>query len=89
MASTRWGVGCAAAGARRDIQIIFKISIPRSIPANEIIEEGLVIHNMLKPAQRRDRVGRFQSESFEQLAPQFSGGQRQRIAIASWICNAA
>ncbi len=76
---------------RRDMQMVFQdpeSSLDPRMTAGAIVEEGLVIHRVGTPADRRLRVrelfdmvgldagmlGRFPRE--------FSGGQRQRIGIA-------
>jgi oligopeptide transport system ATP-binding protein len=77
--------------ARRDIQIIFQDPYSSLDPrqrVGEIILEGLDIHDILRPAQRRDRVVELlesvglKASHFNSYPHEFSGGQRQRIAIA-------
>jgi ABC-type oligopeptide transport system ATPase subunit len=76
---------------RRDMQMIFQdpdSSLNPRMTAGAIVEEGLVIHALGSPAERRARV----RELFElvgldagradRLPHEFSGGQRQRIGIA-------
>jgi oligopeptide transport system ATP-binding protein len=77
--------------ARRDIQIIFQDPYSSLDPrqrVGEIILEGLVIHDILKAVQRRDRVIELlesvglKASHVNSYPHEFSGGQRQRIAIA-------
>jgi len=76
---------------RRDMQMIFQdpdSSLNPRMTAGAIVEEGLVIHGVGSPADRRARV----RELFEMVGldagaagrcpHEFSGGQRQRIGIA-------
>jgi ABC-type oligopeptide transport system ATPase subunit len=76
---------------RREMQMIFQdpgSSLNPRMTAGDIVEEGLVIHGLGSPAERRARV----RELFELVgldrglterhAREFSGGQRQRIGIA-------
>jgi ABC-type oligopeptide transport system ATPase subunit len=76
---------------RREMQMIFQdpeSSLNPRMTAGDIVEEGLVIHGVGSPAERRARV----RELFElvgldaaltdRYAREFSGGQRQRIGIA-------
>ena len=77
--------------ARRDIQIIFQDPYSSLDPrqrVGEIILEGLDIHDILQPSQRRDRVVELlesvglKASHMNSYPHEFSGGQRQRIAIA-------
>ena len=76
---------------RRDMQMIFQdpgSSLNPRMTAGAIVEEGLVIHGLGSPSDRRARV----RELFELVGldaghagrypREFSGGQRQRIGIA-------
>ena len=76
---------------RRDMQMIFQdpdSSLNPRMTAGAIVEEGLVIHGIGSPADRRARV----RELFEwvgldagmagRFPHEFSGGQRQRVGIA-------
>jgi ABC-type oligopeptide transport system ATPase subunit len=76
---------------RRDMQMVFQdpeSSLDPRMTAGAIVEEGLVIHRVGTPADRRSRV----RELFEMVGldagmagrfpREFSGGQRQRIGIA-------
>jgi oligopeptide transport system ATP-binding protein len=77
--------------ARRDIQIIFQDPYSSLDPrqrVGDIIVEGMIIHEILQPSQRRDRVVELlesvglKSGHVNSYPHEFSGGQRQRIAIA-------
>ena len=76
---------------RRDMQMVFQdpgSSLDPRMTAGAIVEEGLVIHGLGGPADRRGRV----RELFEMVGldpgaarrypHEFSGGQRQRIGLA-------
>ena len=76
---------------RREMQMIFQdpeSSLNPRMTAGAIVEEGLVIHSVGSPADRRARV----RELFELVGldagmvgrypHEFSGGQRQRVGIA-------
>jgi ABC-type oligopeptide transport system ATPase subunit len=76
---------------RRDMQMVFQdpeSSLDPRMTAGAIVEEGLVIHRVGTPADRRSRV----RELFDMVGldagmlgrypHEFSGGQRQRIGIA-------
>ena len=76
---------------RRDMQIVFQdpyASLDPRITIGESIAEGLTIHNIGTPKERRERVrevlGRVGlNPNFTGRFPhEFSGGQRQRIGIA-------
>ena len=76
---------------RREMQMVFQdpdSSLDPRMQAGAIVEEGLVVHGLGTPSERRDRV----RESFElvgldagradRLPHEFSGGERQRIGLA-------
>ena len=76
---------------RRDMQIIFQDPYSSLDPrqrVGDIILEGLIIHDILSPSQRRDRVVELlesvglKAGHVNSYPHEFSGGQRQRIAIA-------
>lgn len=76
---------------RRRMQIVFQdpyASLNPRRTIGSIISEGLAIHRVGTPAQRRERVGRVMEEvglhpdSIHRYPHEFSGGQRQRIGIA-------
>jgi peptide/nickel transport system ATP-binding protein/oligopeptide transport system ATP-binding protein len=76
---------------RRDMQIVFQdpyASLDPRLTVGESIAEGLVIHGIGTPNERRDRVREVLSRvglhtSQQNRFPhEFSGGQRQRIGIA-------
>ncbi|TAL16489.1 ABC transporter ATP-binding protein [bacterium] len=77
---------------RREIQIVFQDpfgSLSPRLSAREIIEEGLLVHNIGATPEERDalvvealeQVGMDPASRFR-YPHEFSGGQRQRIAIA-------
>jgi peptide/nickel transport system ATP-binding protein/oligopeptide transport system ATP-binding protein len=83
--------GSALKPYRRRMQIIFQdpfASLDPRAPIGSSIGEGLRIHGMGTPAERRDKVGRMmelvglQSYHARRYPHEFSGGQRQRIGIA-------
>jgi microcin C transport system ATP-binding protein len=77
---------------RREIQVVFQdpfSSLSPRMSVGQIIEEGLVIHDLVKdPEERRRLVGNMLDEvgldpaCQDRYPHEFSGGQRQRIAIA-------
>lgn len=77
--------------ARADMQIIFQdpyASLNPRMTVGSIIEEGLLIHGMTDPRERRailgdllDTVG-LAPEHATRYPHEFSGGQRQRVGIA-------
>jgi microcin C transport system ATP-binding protein len=85
----KWG---ALRPLRREIQVVFQDPFSALSPrmsVGQIIEEGLIIHNLVKaPEERRRMIGDILEEvglepEFQDRYPhEFSGGQRQRIAIA-------
>jgi peptide/nickel transport system ATP-binding protein len=76
---------------RRDAQIIFQdpyASLNPRMTVGQILAEPLVLHDLVPPAQRRERVETLlrlvglEPRFARRYAHEFSGGQRQRIAIA-------
>jgi len=76
---------------RRRMQIIFQDPYSSLNPrqaVGRIIGEGLVIHKVGTPAERKERVRRIMEvvglrpENVNRYPHEFSGGQRQRIGIA-------
>jgi peptide/nickel transport system ATP-binding protein/oligopeptide transport system ATP-binding protein len=76
---------------RRDMQIIFQdpyASLDPRISIGESIAEGLIIHGIGKPSERRqivmDTLRKVGLEDYHarRYPHEFSGGQRQRIGIA-------
>ena len=76
---------------RRDMQMVFQdpeSSLDPRMTAGAIIEEGLVIHRIGTPADRRSRVRELvemvglDAGMLGRYPREFSGGQRQRIGIA-------
>jgi oligopeptide/dipeptide ABC transporter ATP-binding protein len=76
---------------RRDAQIIFQdpyASLNPRMTVSQILTEPLALHDLVPPAQRRERVEELLrlvglEPRFARRYPhEFSGGQRQRIAIA-------
>ena len=76
---------------RREIQIVFQDpygSLSPRMSISQIIEEGLIIHDLGTPEERHQQVADALEEvgldaSMRDRYPhEFSGGQRQRIAIA-------
>ncbi|MDN5270487.1 dipeptide ABC transporter ATP-binding protein [Chloroflexus sp. MS-CIW-1] len=76
---------------RRDMQIIFQdpyASLDPRITIGESVAEGLVIHGIGTPAERRERVREvlakvgLSASHMTRFPHEFSGGQRQRIGIA-------
>jgi peptide/nickel transport system ATP-binding protein len=83
--------GSALKPYRRRMQIIFQdpfASLDPRAPIGSSIGEGLRIHGMGTPSERRDKVARMmelvglQSYHARRYPHEFSGGQRQRIGIA-------
>jgi peptide/nickel transport system ATP-binding protein/oligopeptide transport system ATP-binding protein len=83
--------GSALKPYRRRMQIIFQdpyASLDPRAPIGASIGEGLRIHNMGSPAERRQKVARIMdlvglaSYHSRRYPHEFSGGQRQRIGIA-------
>ena len=77
---------------RREIQVVYQdpfSSLSPRMSVGQIIEEGLIIHGIVKDTdERREMIGDILEEvglerDFQDRYPhEFSGGQRQRIAIA-------
>lgn len=76
---------------RRQMQIIFQdpyASLNPRMRVGDIIGEGLHIHKIGEPADRKDRVREFlarvglRDEHYDRYPHEFSGGQRQRIGVA-------
>jgi len=76
---------------RRRMQIIFQdpyASLDPRTPIGESIGEGLRVHGLGSPTERRRKIGRMmdlvglQSYHARRYPHEFSGGQRQRIGIA-------
>ncbi len=76
---------------RADMQIVFQDpygSLSPRMTAEEIISEGLTIHEVDKGRDRREMVAEIMDEvgldpgTMHRYPHEFSGGQRQRIAIA-------
>jgi len=77
---------------RRQMQIVFQDpygSLSPRLTVGEIVEEGLLVHRLVKtPEERRERVARILEEvgleasMIDRYPHEFSGGQRQRISIA-------
>ena len=83
--------GAALKPYRRRMQIIFQdpyASLDPRAPIADSIGEGLRIHGIGTPAERRQKVGRMmdlvglQPYHARRYPHEFSGGQRQRIGIA-------
>ncbi len=79
---------------RADMQMIFQDPYESLNPRHtigDILEEPFIIHNIGKPAERRQEVlkllGRvgMPAEAIHKYPHEFSGGQRQRIGIARAI----
>jgi oligopeptide/dipeptide ABC transporter ATP-binding protein len=76
---------------RRRVQIMFQDPVSSLNPrfrAGATVEEGLVIHGLGSPAERRARVAELlrevglPAESARHFSHEFSGGQRQRLSLA-------
>jgi oligopeptide/dipeptide ABC transporter ATP-binding protein len=83
--------GEALRALRRRMQIVFQDpygSLNPRLTVRAILEEGLVVHRLGTPAERRARIrGALErtgltAAALERYPHEFSGGQRQRIAIA-------
>ena len=81
---------------RRRMQIIFQDPVGSLNPrmtVGDIVGEPLIVHNIVPPNQRRQRVGQLLervglSASYVTRYPhEFSGGQRQRIGIARALAS--
>ncbi len=81
---------------RKEMQIIFQdpfASLNPRMRVQEIVSEPLVVHNLAKGAELRDRaavllqkVG-LSADSLARYPHEFSGGQRQRIGIARALAS--
>ncbi len=81
---------------RKEMQIIFQdpfASLNPRMRVQEIVSEPLVVHNLAKGAELRDRaavllqkVG-LSADSLVRYPHEFSGGQRQRIGIARALAS--
>ncbi len=76
---------------RRDMQVVFQDpfgSLSPRLSVGQIVEEGLIVHNLGDASERTERVIEalkdvgLQPEARHRYPHEFSGGQRQRIAIA-------
>jgi peptide/nickel transport system ATP-binding protein/oligopeptide transport system ATP-binding protein len=83
--------GSALKPMRRRMQVIFQdpyASLDPRTPIGDSIGEGLRIHGIGTPAERRDKIRRImdmvglQPYQARRYPHEFSGGQRQRIGIA-------
>jgi microcin C transport system ATP-binding protein len=83
---------------RRDLQIVFQdpfAALSPRLSIGQIVAEGLEVHGIGTPAERRDRAAEALAEVeldptaipgiLDRYPHEFSGGQRQRIAIARAI----
>ena len=77
--------------ARRRTQMVFQdptSSLNSRMTIAEILEEPLLVHRIVPPGQRRDRVHQLLEQvgmpayAAQRFPHEFSGGQRQRVAIA-------
>ncbi len=77
--------------ARKDMQLIFQdpyASLDPRMTVGQIVGEPLIVHNLAKGRQYRDRVAELMRmveldpDMAERYPHEFSGGQRQRIGIA-------
>ncbi len=97
------GIDLATAGAeqqrqlRKRMQIVFQdphSSLDPRRPVGSQIADGLAIHNIIPPAERRARVEALLVQvglpagNADRYPHQFSGGQRQRIGIARALATA-
>jgi oligopeptide/dipeptide ABC transporter ATP-binding protein len=76
---------------RREMQMIFQdpyASLDPRMSVEEIVAEGLTIHNIASGSEKKDRVAEvlrkvgIMPEDMSKFSHEFSGGQRQRIGIA-------
>jgi oligopeptide/dipeptide ABC transporter ATP-binding protein len=76
---------------RRHAQIVFQdpyASLNPRMTVGQILSEPLILHKLVAPARRRERVAELlnlvglEPRSARSYPHEFSGGQRQRIAIA-------
>ena len=77
--------------ARRRLQIVFQDpygSLNPRMTVGQMLTEPLMLHEVVAPARRRERVAELlrlvglQPDSAERYPHEFSGGQRQRLAVA-------
>ena len=80
--------------SRKNIQMIFQdpyASLDPRMTVGQVIEQPFIIHNLLNPAERENRVKELlelvglRPSHINRYPHEFSGGQRQRIAIARAI----
>jgi microcin C transport system ATP-binding protein len=83
--------GSALRAARRDMQMVFQDpygSLSPRLSVGQIVGEGLEVHAIGTPAERKDMIAHSLCEVgldpavADRYPHEFSGGQRQRIAIA-------
>ena len=77
---------------RRSMQVVFQDpygSLSPRLSIGQIVEEGLVVHNLAQTAEERRKMVRdalvavdLEPDIIDRYPHEFSGGQRQRIAIA-------
>jgi oligopeptide transport system ATP-binding protein len=76
---------------RAKLQIIFQdpySSLNPRKPVSSIIGEGMIIHNLIKRSEKREKVREYlelvglSEDHLDRYPHEFSGGQRQRIGIA-------
>ncbi|MBA3983792.1 MAG: ABC transporter ATP-binding protein [Acidimicrobiia bacterium] len=76
---------------RQEMQIVFQdpyASLNPKMPVNDIVAEGIAVHEKLKRSERHDRVADLlrdvglRPEHGNRYPHEFSGGQRQRLGIA-------
>jgi len=82
---------------RGELQIIFQDpygSLNPRMTVSDMLEEPLLLHEVVAPAQRRSRVVELLSlvglraDAAQRYPHEFSGGQRQRLAIARALASA-
>jgi len=76
---------------RKEMQIVFQdpyASLNPKMPVNDIVAEGIAVHEKLKKSERHERVADLlrdvglRPEHGNRYPHEFSGGQRQRLGIA-------
>ncbi|HWR73333.1 MAG TPA: ABC transporter ATP-binding protein [Nitrospirota bacterium] len=81
---------------RKEMQIIFQdpfASLNPRMRVQEIVSEPLVVHNLAKGAELRDRTAALlgkvglSADALTRYPHEFSGGQRQRIGIARALAS--